>query len=760
MDVLPPVSSNPLAADPTPVMHISLPGNADYGDGAHNNDNGQNGVEDEKEERGGSGFQIGDILLSGRSQSGGGGEGDGAVMLADWHAFRGRDIESDNTMEFNRQVDHVNIWLDKWNHNQRCLILEGILQRSNYTQYNFLWTTLQPALHRDFMYTARQHYPEYHFEPISSHTSRETRTKRAVRNYYHAHSAHLQRKTDVKRLNVQHILPVIMSAPSEEPKEVSFKSGWDRLRPTNSMPLVKLPSVSHSKTFDHPLSKSAPVSPMRDDQPIRRHMQDHDGHSIPRKRVARNERKRRGYNPVDDANVPLLTKALTDVQLTWNRPTMSGNRADRLPPIEPIPVESWQLFHWYAECWNDVQRNEFLHKLLKKLDQRQLYFLSTHSALKQSRDFITLLPLPLALRIMGYLSPRWLLVAAQVCKMWNRRASHDQIWKDKCSQVAIEIPLPETPFQWKKIYRDNVFLRFNWDEGKTKNVDVRGHASKVHCVTFDGEYRIASGSADKTVKVWDIRTGACIQTLKGHQKGVWCLRFFTKHLLISASYDATIKVWNLRKGACARTLLGHEGAVWSMALKKNYLATASQDRTVKLWDLSTCELKHTLVGHGQAVFCVDMDEECTMVISGSADKSVRIWSVETGRHTRVIRISQTTSVMALNYHQGYFVCSVGEIVSLWRLDTATCVKTFEEHEKRVETLSLRISKTTYPDKPQGLLVSAGQDGMVKYWDLEKDSSWHSMKSRKGSHISSIFCDKTKIIAACSDFRIRIWNFHT
>ena len=63
-------------------------------------------------------------------------------------------------------------------------------------------------------------------------------------------------------------------------------------------------------------------------------------------------------------------------------------------------------------------------------------------------------------------------------------------------------------------------------------------------------------------------------------------------------------------------------------------------------------------------------------------QSVRIWSVATGRHTRVIRVSQTTSIMGLSYHQGYVACSVGELVSLWRVETAMCVKTFEEHEKR------------------------------------------------------------------------------
>ena len=61
------------------------------------------------------------------------------------------------------------------------------------------------------------------------------------------------------------------------------------------------------------------------------------------------------------------------------------------------------------------------------------------------------------------------------------------------------------------------------------------------CVTLD-ETRLASGSIDKTIRIWDIKTGEQIQMMKGHVKGVWCLNFFTQNLLISGSYDGTIRV--------------------------------------------------------------------------------------------------------------------------------------------------------------------------------------------------------------------------
>ncbi|XP_072017826.1 uncharacterized protein [Amphiura filiformis] len=679
-------------------------------------------------------------------------------ILGDWHGFRGRPIQDAGTMEFNRQLDHVAVWLEKWKHNERLKILEGLLHRSNYTQHSFLWTATQPTLHRDFMYTSQLTNPGLIFPPISSHVSRDTKARRAVRNYHHVKSAHVQNRRDVMRCNAINMLSRGLNPNGDEIRKPTSP-------PNPNLANVRLPSLSQEETKEsekqlkksksdaNKLSKSAPAgSRLIEVPPIRRHME-------MKPRPHRSKVKHPNYHPVEDEDIPKLTKALSAIQLRRSRPTMSGTKTHDQSPVPVIPMEAWQLYHWYAECWTDVQRNEFLHKLLKRLDSRQLYFISSYLSLKHARDIIGLLPESLALHIFKHLTPNELLVAAQVSRLWNERSSHDEVWKEKCDQVNIEVPIPLEPVHWKSVYRDNVLLGQNWETGNCATVDVKGHTDKVLCVTFDGGHqRLASGSKDATIKLWDIRSGALIQTLKGHKKGVWCLRFFTQHLLISGSFDGRIKIWNLRKFTCARTMFGHEGPVWAIAQKKNLLASASQDKTLKLWDLKTCGLVHNLVGHNQAVFCVDMDDDATMVISGSADRSVRIWSVETGTYTRLIWASQTTSIMSLSYDKGYFAIAVGEVVSLWRLDTATCIQTFEEHHKRVEAIGLRVDDTSSPDTPRGLLVTGGKDGMVKYWDIDKSKSRVMLRSR-GSEVNAIFFDETKIVCACADFKLKIWNFH-
>jgi WD40 repeat protein len=70
--------------------------------------------------------------------------------------------------------------------------------------------------------------------------------------------------------------------------------------------------------------------------------------------------------------------------------------------------------------------------------------------------------------------------------------------------------------------------------------------------------RLASASYDKTVKVWDASSGACLQTLKGHSDWVKYVAFsHDSSRLASASYDKTVKVWDASSGACLQTLEDH-----------------------------------------------------------------------------------------------------------------------------------------------------------------------------------------------------------
>ena len=117
---------------------------------------------------------------------------------------------------------------------------------------------------------------------------------------------------------------------------------------------------------------------------------------------------------------------------------------------------------------------------------------------------------------------------------------------------------------------------------------LEGHCNSVGSVTFspDGQ-RLASGSNDNTIKIWDPASGQCLQTLKGHNRSVLSIMFSPDgQRLASGSSDNTIKIWDPASGQCLQTLEGHGRAVGSVTFSPDghRLASGSYDNTIKIWN--------------------------------------------------------------------------------------------------------------------------------------------------------------------------------
>ena len=70
----------------------------------------------------------------------------------------------------------------------------------------------------------------------------------------------------------------------------------------------------------------------------------------------------------------------------------------------------------------------------------------------------------------------------------------------------------------------------------------------------DSSNILASGSDDKSIKIWNFESGSCLLTLNGHRDFVTALHFLGNNKLASGSKDTTIKIWDIESGACLRTL--------------------------------------------------------------------------------------------------------------------------------------------------------------------------------------------------------------
>ncbi|KAK1237731.1 hypothetical protein MKX07_003567 [Trichoderma sp. CBMAI-0711] len=266
--------------------------------------------------------------------------------------------------------------------------------------------------------------------------------------------------------------------------------------------------------------------------------------------------------------------------------------------------------------------------------------------------------------------------------------------------------------------------------------------SCVHWVDHLYLMQIASGSSDCTIKIWDITTGACIQTLEGHTGLVNTVAFTAdSRRIVSGSNDRSIKIWDLTTGACHRTLSGHTGDVEEIAVLNNdQVASASYDATIKIWDIKTGSCLQTLGGHTGQVSSV-APLAGGLVASGGKDGTIKIWDVATGLCNQTLE-GHTNSVNSVT------PLSNGQLIS----DTGACVQTLVGHAGWANSVHFL---------PDGRLASGSDDRQVKLWDVETGACVRTFEGHTNSVTSvASSADGQRIASTSLDRTVRIWDTAT
>lgn len=154
---------------------------------------------------------------------------------------------------------------------------------------------------------------------------------------------------------------------------------------------------------------------------------------------------------------------------------------------------------------------------------------------------------------------------------------------------------------------------------------LSGHTSDVRSIVAIGTDRIATGSWDHMIKIWELSSGECVQTLEGHEDYVYALCIANNNtLLVSGSNDNTIRVWDLTTGICVRIIREHSNAVKGLALLPNGLVVSgSVDKTIRIWDIELGICKKVFKT-GNIICCMSVLDD-GKIVCGHGDNTVTLW---------------------------------------------------------------------------------------------------------------------------------------
>ena len=192
---------------------------------------------------------------------------------------------------------------------------------------------------------------------------------------------------------------------------------------------------------------------------------------------------------------------------------------------------------------------------------------------------------------------------------------------------------------------------------------------------------IASGSDDKSIKIWDYSTNQTLYTLEGHQAYVRCIIVLQDaSLLASASFDTTVRIWNYRKQKCEKSLQGHTKPILTICkIDDDQIASGGEDYLIKIWNWKDASLLKQLNMNKNEIWVLITVGQ--FLFSGHKDGTIKVLKYRESAIFKELRghKSYVNCILDLKMKGMIGSCSSDLTINIWNFYLGSLIRTLKGH---------------------------------------------------------------------------------
>ncbi|KAL4741007.1 hypothetical protein BDV11DRAFT_183996 [Aspergillus similis] len=308
---------------------------------------------------------------------------------------------------------------------------------------------------------------------------------------------------------------------------------------------------------------------------------------------------------------------------------------------------------------------------------------------------------------------------------------------------------------------------------RTLAIDIPGHRTDIRSVALSSDDRMLASASNGSLKVWNIRTLNCLRTLEcGY---ALCSAFLPgDKIVVVGNKDGELEIFDIASSTLLDTIKAHDGPVWSLQVHPDgkSLVSGSADKSAKFWNFQVVQegipgtkrttprlkLVHTrTLKVSDDILSVRFSPDARLLAVALLDNTVKVFFNDSlklflnlyGHKLPVLN-------MDISWDSKLIVtCSADKTVRLWGLDFGDCHKSFLAHEDSIMAVAF------VPSNNEGNghnFFSVSKDRVIKYWDGDKFEHIQKLSGHHGEIWAMAISHTGEfIVTASHDKSIRTWE---